>query len=102
MISLDTTLRVKLIAVANLVLAVACIVLVVTVFVDYYRVVNSGKSYDPEVLIGPYLGVIVFVPFIGLLCTAAAAHWCRWPGRWIIQGVAIAVPVVILLVLFSF
>jgi hypothetical protein len=101
MISLTTIPKVKLIAVANLVLATGCVVVAIATFVDYYKVVNSGKSYDPEILIGPYLAVIVLLPLGGLLCTAAAAHWLRWSGRWIVQGLAIALPVAILLVLFS-
>ena len=98
--SLARDLKTKLLAVANLVLATACFVAVVALVNNYYSVVNSGQRYDIEVLIGPYLAALVFLPGGTLLSLAAAAHWWRWPLRWLFQGLAIAVlPVIVLLTL---
>ena len=99
MISLTASPKAKLLAIANLVLATACLVVIASLFIAYYRTVHSGKSYDPEVLIGPYLAVLVFFPLGALLCTAAAAHWARWPGRWIVQGLVIVIVTVLLVLL---
>jgi hypothetical protein len=65
-------------------------VAIVALFIDYYSVVNSGQQYDIEVLNGPYIAVLVFLPGGALLSLAAAGHWWRWPARWLFQGLAIA------------
>jgi drug/metabolite transporter (DMT)-like permease len=99
--SLARDAKTKLLTVANLVLATACLVAIVALVIDYYSVVNSGQQYDIEVLNGPYLAVLVFLPGGALLSLAAAAHWWRWPARWLFQGLAIALLAVIVLLAHS-
>ena len=99
--SLARNSKTKLIAVANLVLAMACFVAIVALVIDYYSVVNSGQQYDIEVLSGPYIAAFVFLPCGVLLSLAAAAHWWRWPARWLLQGLAIALLAAIVLLALS-
>jgi uncharacterized membrane protein AbrB (regulator of aidB expression) len=93
--------KTKVLAVANLVLATACFVAIVALVISYYSVVNSGQQYDIEVLNGPYLAALVFLPCGALLSLAAAAHWWRWPARWLFQGLAITLLTAIVLLFHS-
>ncbi len=92
MISLIQVPRTRVAALANLVPAVICLLLAVTLTVAYFT--TSSQSQDPEIFIGPYLATFVFLPLGALFSLAAVAHWRRWPVRWFVQGLAIALPLV--------
>ena len=114
MISLTTIPKAKLIAVGNLVLASACLVVIV---VHYYRGLNSAlptscigcsgqDAFVPGNLetLGLFLDAVVLLPPCALLSVAAAAHWWAWSGRWVVQALAIgllAVAIIVFLLLIS-
>jgi hypothetical protein len=82
---------------ANLVAAAAAIVPPAELAIEYVR-----ATTDQGEILG-YLLLLSFVclPSAALLALAAAAHWWRWPLRWVFQGLAVALPTVLGLLLLT-
>ena len=82
---------------ANLIAAAAAIIPPAYLAIDYVRATS-----DRGEILG-YLIVLslVCLPSAALLALAAAAHWRRWPLRWVRQGLAVALATVLGLLLLT-
>ena len=58
---------------------------------------HPGPTSDIDAQGYVFLAWLVCLPTAVLFALAAAAHWWRWPLRWLFQGLALGLPVVILL-----
>ena len=82
---------------ANLIAATAAIIPPAYLAIDYVRATS-----DRGEILG-YLIVLslVCLPSAALLALTAAAHWRRWPLRWVLQSLAVALATVLGLLLLA-
>ena len=87
----------KWLAGANLLLAAVLVILPVVALPSHS---TSSESMYGE---GFWWGVAFLACLLiaGLLSLAALGHWWRWRLRWLVQGLAIALPVLGAVFLFS-
>ena len=83
----------KWLAVANL--AVAAGAAAVAVF-GAIGLVSPSPTQDIDAFGYSFLALLFFLPVAASFALAAAAFWWGWPLRWLFQGLAVLLPVGIL------
>ena len=97
MLALRSIPKYKWLAAGN---GLVALVVVIPAARAFFSMVAPSPNSDIDAFGYALLAILVCVPVAGLFILAAAAHLGRWPLRWVLQAIAVVLPVCAIIVLY--